>query len=117
MGRWRQKNLKTRSGWETFLFCAKVVLGYFGTTWGIFHRTSTKNYKRIEASPMALPRAVGLCLDIANTHIHNTPRYFPCPTFFISQGHPPIALYESKFGGEGMYTEPNVPIVYTIVTQ
>jgi hypothetical protein len=41
--------------WElNFLFCAKVVLEHFGTTWRILHRTSTKKYRQIEVSPMAL---------------------------------------------------------------
>jgi hypothetical protein len=37
---------KTRSACKNN--CAK---GYFGTTWGVLHRTSTKSYRRIEPSP------------------------------------------------------------------
>jgi hypothetical protein len=40
-------------GAKLFIF-TKVVLGHFGTTWSVLHRTSTKNYRRIEVSPMAL---------------------------------------------------------------
>jgi hypothetical protein len=29
---------------------AKVVLGHFGSAWGIVHRTSTKHYKEIEVN-------------------------------------------------------------------
>jgi hypothetical protein len=38
------QSLKNTFWVQNFLFCAKVVLGHFGTTWGIW----------IEASPMAL---------------------------------------------------------------
>ena len=47
------QSLKNTFWVKNFLF-TKVALGYFGTTWGILHRTSTKKYRRIEASPMAL---------------------------------------------------------------
>jgi hypothetical protein len=47
-------SLKNTPWGQNFLFCAKVALVYFRTTWFIFHRASTKNYRRIEASPMAL---------------------------------------------------------------
>ena len=35
---------KARFEHKTFYFAPKVALGYFGTTWSILHRASTKNY-------------------------------------------------------------------------
>jgi hypothetical protein len=58
MGRWRHKAPKHILGAKLFVLC-KSRLGAFRnsehTPWGIWHRTSAKNYinRRIEASPMA----------------------------------------------------------------
>jgi hypothetical protein len=54
-GKVASKSPKNTFWGKTFNFYdTVVVLGHFGTTWSILHRASTKNYRRIEASPMAL---------------------------------------------------------------
>jgi hypothetical protein len=70
MWRWRHKAPKYVLG-VNFSFFAKVVLGHFGTTWGIWHRTSTKDYRRIEASPMALRCGLFIVLVMQGPPSHN----------------------------------------------
>jgi hypothetical protein len=43
---------------QNFLFCAKVALEYFGSTWSILHRTSTKNHGGIKVNPRCGLRTV-----------------------------------------------------------